>query len=659
MPVGPERQGGWHTERLNGHGENGAVEVKTTLDGLPVKLPDHLQEILSACPGYTVGRCEADLAELAVRDSRDGWHEVAYDVPGIGRVVEARVCKVRNGIAANYTESYMRRRDPECMVIADDLPTDKSTYEEEFGSDFAELRERTFEWLKTQELAVFLFNAGGPAAGMPVMAVAPANAGFFAFGLSLLQGIVDPLQLSEDFVPGSIIYVAPPFRHSDFDGRQIVVHNRLPDMHELFSYNLYPGPSAKKGVYGVLISLGEKEEWVTAHCATVQLVTPDGREVTLMHEGASGGGKSEMLEQIHRQSDGRLLLARNVLDAEKREHLTLPHGTELRPVTDDMAMCHPSLPQENGRLSLKDAEQAWFVRVNHITEYGTDPHLEKITVHPREPLLFLNIDAVPGGTALIWEHIKDAPGVPCPNPRVILPRRAMPGVIDGPVKVDIRSFGVRTPACTREHPTFGIIGLLHALPPALAWLWRLAAPRGHDNPSIVDTEGMTSEGVGSYEPFTTGRRVDQANLLLAQFVRTSSVQHILCPNQHIGAWRAGFMPEWIAREYMASRERVRFDLDELVPARCSLLGYALRSMDLNGQQIPTHFLQVEQQPEVGLEAYDVGAERLTRFFHKQIKKYLKPDLDDLGWQIIEACLAGAGADDYNEMLAGAARPAAH
>jgi len=59
------------------------------------------------------------------------------------------------------------------------------------------------------------------------------------------------------------------------------------------------------------------------------------------------------------------------------------------------------------------------------------------------------------------------------------------------------------------------------LPPALAWLWRLVSPRGHSNPSIVDKEGMSSEGVGSYWPFATGRKVDQANLLLAQFSNTA------------------------------------------------------------------------------------------------------------------------------------------
>jgi hypothetical protein len=120
-----------------------------------------------------------------------------------------------------------------------------------------------------------------------------------------------------------------------------------------------------------------------------------------------------------------------------------------------MALCHPSLQSSKRKLTVTDAEEAWFVRINHITEYGTDPHLEKLTAQPREPLLFLNIDTVPEGRALIWEHTLDAPGKPCPNPRVIIPRRMIPGVVENPVTVDIRSFGVRTPPCTREKPTFG------------------------------------------------------------------------------------------------------------------------------------------------------------------------------------------------------------
>ncbi len=61
---------------------------------------------------------------------------------------------------------------------------------------------------------------------------------------------------------------------------------------------------------------------------------------------------------------------------------------------------------------------------------------------------------------------------------------------------------------------------------------------------------MTSEGVGSYWPFATGRRVDQANLLLRQILETPKTRFVLTPNQHVGAWRVGFMPQWLSREYL-------------------------------------------------------------------------------------------------------------
>jgi hypothetical protein len=624
----------------------------TDREALPfLNLPAELADILNHCPGYHVARNTQQLVDLAVRDLRDGYHEVAYEVPGRGRVVEARVCRVRNGIAANYLEPYMRRRDPDCMVIGDEQPTNKPTFHARFGTEFGPVREQTFAWLKTQELVVFGFETGVPGKGLDAVAVAPANAGFFALGLALLQGIVDPAELQRPFTPGAVVYVAPPFRHTVFGGKQIVVHNRRPGLHELFSYNLYPGPSAKKGVYGVLLTLGEQENWVTAHCSTVQVITPYENKVTFMHEGASGGGKSEMLEHIHRQRDGSLLLGRNTVTGSTRT-LILPRACELRPVTDDMALCHPSLQRAHqpGRLALMDAEKAWFVRVNHITRYGVDPHLEELTIHPPQPLLFLNIDAPPHSTALIWEHIEDAPGQRCPNPRVIVPREIVPGIVHGPVLVDIRSFGVRTPPCTREHPTYGILGLMHLLPPALAWLWRLVAPRGHSNPSIVEREGMSSEGVGSFWPFATGRRVVQANLILRQIVSTPAVRYILCPNQYVGAWEVGFMPQWLAREYLARRGGARFTPRQVIPARCPLLGYALRSMVIEGQSIADVFLRVDEQPEVGPEAYDHGARILRDFFHRQIRKFLEPDLDPLGRQIIECCLADGSLAEYEALI---------
>ncbi|MCC5927522.1 MAG: DUF4914 family protein [Bacteroidetes bacterium] len=613
------------------------------------ELPAEFKELLEQAPSVTIAKNIDDLVNLSVGGGTSNEFEVYFDLPDGERKHEAIVHKVKNGIAANYLEAYMRRRDPDCMVIADDFPTDKDTYKDRFGQDFGDLRKETFEWMKTQDLAMFLFNAGKQGMGFNAIAVIPANCGFFGLGLALLQGIINPDELPEDFKPTAFIYTAPPFRHTHFDGKQVVVHNRQPDNYEMFSYNLYPGPSAKKGVYGMLIGLGEEEEWVTAHCSVVEVKTPYDSIVTMMHEGASGGGKSEMLQQPHRLPDGRLLLGSNIFKDDQR-YLSLPKTCDLRPVTDDMALCHPTLQQGDKKLWLEDAEDGWFIRIDHITEYGTDPSLEKLTAVPSKPLLFMNIESVPGGRAMIWDHVYDEPGVPCPNPRVIVPRDIVPGIISEPVGVDIRSIGLRTPPCTLEEPNYGIVGLMHVLPPSLAWLWRLVAPRGHANPSIISTAGISSEGVGSYWPFATGKKVKQANLLLEQIVQTPKVRYILTPNQNIGAWKVGFMPQWIARDYLARKGSAKFNAEQIIPARCSVLGYALKYMTFEGSTIPPWFLQVELQREVQEEGYDKGAEILLEFFNRMLRSFDEPGLSDLGKQIIECCLDGGTVQDYEKFI---------
>ena len=91
-------------------------------------------------------------------------------------------------------------------------------------------------------------------------------------------------------------------------------------------------------------------------------------------------------------------------------------------------------------------------------------------IHPKLPLVFLNMRATPDSTCLIWEHVIDEErGKPCPNPRVIMPRAFVPNIVDEAVEVDIRSFGVRAPMCTKEEPTYGIMGMFHILPPRKSW----------------------------------------------------------------------------------------------------------------------------------------------------------------------------------------------
>lgn len=612
-------------------------------------LPQELSNILEN-KEVILAESREDLLDLALGRIEGNVFEVAYDTPGRGRVVEATVVRCKNGISINYTDPYMRRRDPNSMVIADLKPTDKPKFKEKYGQDFDELRTATFKWFESQdELLVLPFMSGGDEFGYESLLVAPSNAGFFAGSLADLQGFIPRSKIPQNFKPKAIIYLAPPFRHTHFDEKQIVVHNRLNGMHELFSYNLYPGPSAKKGIYGVLLNLGEEEGWVTLHASAVKITTPYENVFTIMHEGASGGGKSEMTEAFHRQPDGRLLLGTNLVTKEKF-YLEIKDPCDLQPITDDMALAHPALQNDSKKLVIKDAEHGWFLRIDHITKYGTEPNIEKQTIHPKEPLIFLNIDGTPGATCLIWEHTMDAPGKPCPNPRVILPRSFVPNTVDEPIEIDIRSFGVRTPPSTKDNPNYGILGIFHILPPALAWLWRLVAPRGYSNPSITSTDGMSSEGVGSYWPFATGRKVDQANLLLEQIMNASATKYILIPNQHIGAYKVGFMGQWIAREYLSRRGNFSFKKEPLSESRCALLGYALESLKIDGQVIPKDFLQVQLQKENGIEGYDAGAKILTDFFKKELQGYLVEDLHPLGRKIIETCLRDGSLKDYVELM---------
>lgn len=616
--------------------------------------PPEVRRLLAAAPSVRMLGSTDELFELAFGGSGRDRYEVKYRIPEKGKVTEATVARVKNGIAVNYPEPRMRRRDPDCMLIGDELPTDKPRFASRFGYPFSEIERLTADWLSQQKLAVFGFRAGPEHLGIDAVVIAPDNAGFFLFGLALLQGVLPVEKLDETFKPRGVIYVAPPFRHTHFDGRQVVVHARGADYHRMYSFNLYPGPSAKKGVYGMLLAIGEQERWITLHCSTVSVLTPYGNEAVFLHEAPSGGGKTEMNSLPHREPDGQLIVGRNLV-SQQMLHANLPRSCQLFPLTDDMATAHPSHQDGSGLLSVEDAEDGWFVRTDHVVRVSDDPFLVSLTAQPPEPLLFLNIDAPPGSRAMIIDPIEDAPGKVCSNPRVIIPRRIVPDIKSGPQTVDYRSFGVRQPPCYRGAVSFGIAPFVSVLSPGLAWLWRLAAPRGHKNPSIDGGAAMESEGVGSYWPFATGRRVDAANLLLTQIRETRATRFLLFPNQHVGAWQVSFMPQWISREFFARRKYGGPLRQLLRPTRCPLFGWTLKEMIVEGFQVPNELLQPELQPEVGTETYDEGARMLTGFFRKELTSYLTPELDPLGRRLIEACLSGCSAAEIEALLPSGAR----
>ena len=605
--------------------------------------PEALRKVIYNSPSVIIPTSKDQLFELIFGNEYTDKIEVLYEVNG-HPVKEAEVVRCKNGAAVNFPEDYMRRREPDCMRIADDEPTDKPRFRDVYGYDFDELRLETFRWLTRQELILVPFKSGGYDFGYDSLLVCPRNAAFFGFAMAQLQAFVD-LRTVEHFKPRAIVYAAPPFRHTHFGGKQVVVHRRSEDLHEVYSYNLYPGPSAKKGIYSVLLDIGEKEGWVTAHASSARIITPYENEMVMMHEGASGGGKSELLQDVMRSADGRVLLGADLVSGEE-QYISMSDTCTINPVTDDMAMCPPGIQDGSGKLCLTDGEDGWFVRVDGITSYGCDPQYERIAIAPSEPLMFLNLQAVPRATCLPWEHVPDSDGKPCPNPRVIVPRRMIPRVVNKPVEVDVRSFGVRMPPATAKNPTYGIMGLMHIIPPALAWLWRLVAPRGFKNPSIAGGNPLASEGVGSYWPFATGKRVTQANLLLEQIVACPGTRYVLIPNQHIGSYRVGFAAEWIAREYLARRGGVNMKMDRLIPARCSLMGYALGEMKVDGQRIPRRFLRPEMQENLGEEGYDKGAEILYSFFGKVLAEYDLGEMDPTGRRIIECFNDRGSVEDY-------------
>ncbi|MEG2119347.1 MAG: DUF4914 family protein, partial [Pseudoflavonifractor sp.] len=123
-------------------------------------LPEELQAVLYNSPSVIIPETEEILYELIFGNEYTDKIEVMYDVDG-KTVKEAEVVRCKNGAAVNYMEDYMRRRDPDCMRIADDLPTDKPRFKDVYGYEFADLKAETFRWLTKQELILVPFKAGG------------------------------------------------------------------------------------------------------------------------------------------------------------------------------------------------------------------------------------------------------------------------------------------------------------------------------------------------------------------------------------------------------------------------------------------------------------------------------------------------------------------
>ena len=137
---------------------------------------------------------------------------------------------------------------------------DKERFIDKFGYDFDSLRKETINWLQSQDLAGYSFTLPDVIKiGSGGIAIAPANAGFLQWDFRCSNAHYPVKDLPLDFSIDSV-FTLPTFRHTHFNGKQIVVHKRSENLHEIFSYNLYPGPSAKKDCMGFYYQKAKKKD---------------------------------------------------------------------------------------------------------------------------------------------------------------------------------------------------------------------------------------------------------------------------------------------------------------------------------------------------------------------------------------------------------------
>ena len=81
-------------------------------------LSEEIRNILSDGKKLFIPNSRFEILHFAMGECYDtDVYEVAYDVEGVGSVVEATVTRCKNGLSVNYPEVYMRRRDPNAMLI--------------------------------------------------------------------------------------------------------------------------------------------------------------------------------------------------------------------------------------------------------------------------------------------------------------------------------------------------------------------------------------------------------------------------------------------------------------------------------------------------------------------------------------------------------------
>src|SRR5688500_9993600 len=127
------------------------------LPGWVAKLPADVRRVVEAAPSVRIPGSRADLVSWSLGGQGADRFEVNYDTPGHGNICEATVVKCRNGVVVNYPDTYLRRRDPESLVMGDTQLSDKPRFEDRFHRPFPDLRREVFTWLQGQDLILMPF----------------------------------------------------------------------------------------------------------------------------------------------------------------------------------------------------------------------------------------------------------------------------------------------------------------------------------------------------------------------------------------------------------------------------------------------------------------------------------------------------------------------
>ena len=132
---------------------------------------------------------------------------------------------------------------------------------------------------------------------------------------------------------------------------------------------------------------------------------------------------------------------------------------------------------------------------------------------------------------------------------------------------------------------------------------------------------MSSEGVGSYWPFVSGLRMVQVNARWISFTPsvacvTSSARTSTSAPGKLVSTRSG-----LRARYLARRGSSRFQPNQIRPARCSLLGYAMHQIQVEGPILHAGSCRSIPSPK-SARPLITRVQNILTFFHACLKEYL-------------------------------------